>query len=101
MNQDIENIIKKNLPEERTQDNLPFENSPEIYGNQRIEAYKNGFNQALSQINPSLIADEVLKVVVDTRVEIIKKLQEIRREILKNDPYIANKLENIIIELNK
>jgi hypothetical protein len=65
MKQDIENIIKKNLPEKRTQDNLPFENSPEIYGNQRIEAYKNGFNQALSQINTSLIADEVIKVVVE------------------------------------
>lgn len=72
MNQDMENIkeqleemFRKHLPEKRTQDNLPSENSPEIYGNQRIEAYKNGFNQALSQINTSLIADEVLKIVVE------------------------------------
>lgn len=29
---------------------LPFENSPEIYGNKRIEAYKNGFNLALDSL---------------------------------------------------
>ena len=28
-------------------EDLPFENSPEIYGNQRIESYKKGYNQAL------------------------------------------------------
>jgi hypothetical protein len=28
---------------------LPFENSPEIYGNQRIEAYKKGWNKAINQ----------------------------------------------------
>lgn len=27
---------------------LPFENSPDIYGNQRVEAYKKGYNQAIS-----------------------------------------------------
>lgn len=26
---------------------LPFENSPDIYGNQRVEAYKKGYNQAI------------------------------------------------------
>ena len=36
---------------------LPFENSPEIYGNQRIESYKKGYNQALSDII-SLIEEE-------------------------------------------
>lgn len=29
---------------------LPFENSPELYGNQRLEAYKKGFNDALSNV---------------------------------------------------
>lgn len=34
---------------------LPFENSPEIYGNQRIEAYKNGNNQACEDIAEDII----------------------------------------------
>lgn len=29
---------------------LPFENSPEIYGNQRIESYKKGYNAALDDL---------------------------------------------------
>lgn len=29
---------------------LPFENSPEIYGNQRRESYKKGYNQAIDDI---------------------------------------------------
>ena len=29
---------------------LPFENSPDIYGNARIEAWKNGHNQAITSI---------------------------------------------------
>lgn len=33
---------------------LPFENSPEIYGNQRVEAYKNGFNSALSDVEEKM-----------------------------------------------
>jgi hypothetical protein len=33
---------------------LPFENSPDIYGNARMKAYKNGFNSALSQVIQSL-----------------------------------------------
>jgi hypothetical protein len=38
------------LPEEKNSmddKSLPFENSPEIYGNQRINAYKNGYNTAV------------------------------------------------------
>lgn len=56
MNKDIENIIKKNLPEKKKENYL----SPDI----RIDE-QNGFNQALYQINTTLIADEVLKVVVE------------------------------------
>jgi hypothetical protein len=40
-----ENVRKKG----NNGDGLPFENSPEIYGNARIEAYKNGFNQAIDK----------------------------------------------------
>ena len=29
---------------------LPFENSPDIYGNARMEAWKNGHNTALTSI---------------------------------------------------
>jgi len=38
-------------------ENLPFENSPEIYGNQRIESYKKGYNQALDDIITNLTQD--------------------------------------------
>jgi len=54
MKQQIENIIKKNLP---LSDN-----------SSKILSFGKGFNQALSQINTSLIADEVLKVVVETKI---------------------------------
>ena len=40
----------KIIKEER----LPYENSPEIYGNQRLEAYKKGYNQALQDIKDTL-----------------------------------------------
>lgn len=33
---------------------LPHENSPEIYGNQRIESYRRGYNQALDDLLASL-----------------------------------------------
>lgn len=55
MNKDIENIIKRNLPEKKEEFAEGFND-----GETKI------FNQALSQINTSLIADEVLKVVVET-----------------------------------
>ena len=51
MKQDIENTIKKNLPENKH--------------SMIKRMYDNGFDEALSQINTSLIADEVLKVVVE------------------------------------
>jgi len=40
----------KIIKEER----LPYENSPEIYGNKRLEAYKKGYNQALQDIKDTL-----------------------------------------------
>lgn len=62
MKQQIENIIKKNLPEENEIYPINVEKQDEKWN------YLNGFNQALSQINTSLIADEVLKVVI-TEIE--------------------------------
>ena len=50
MKQDIENIIKKNLP--------PSDNGAKIL------SFGKGFNQALSQIPVSLIADEVLNIII-------------------------------------
>jgi len=73
MKQDIENIIKKNLPENKTSDN-----DEDFY----IDYEENkGFNQALSQINPSLIADEVLKVVVE---KIQEELEQKRLKFIPN-----------------
>jgi len=92
MHQQIENIIKKWLENEKKAGNYVGDVNGE-------------FDLVYCVLDGSFdleeLADEVLKVVVENKVEIIKKLQEIRREILKNDPYIANQLENIIIELNK
>jgi hypothetical protein len=56
MKQQPEEVIKKNLPEKN--------NGTEL------SDFARGFNQALSQINTSLIADEVLKIV-------IRKIEEI------------------------
>lgn len=56
MKQEIEQIIKKNLPDKL---------ETEMCENPCDSCLKgDGFNIALSQINTSLIADEVLKVVV-------------------------------------
>jgi hypothetical protein len=81
MKQDIENIIKKNLPEKKEENKALSDGT-----NQEIEFlfrncdigviaqhYRNvGFNQALSKINTSLIADEVLKVVVETTINMLR-----------------------------
>ena len=57
---EIENIIKKNLPEKKEQPQYGLDNYEHFEADQTF-----GFNQALSQINTSLIADEVLKVIVE------------------------------------
>lgn len=69
MKQDIEKIIKKNLPEKVDEKEAKFVDDP---NNLLGEGYSIGFNQALSQINTSLIADKVLKV----EIEAIEKLFE-------------------------
>ena len=67
MKQDIENIIKKNLPEEKIISNIKFNSIQEDYSSGLLEGEILGHNQCLSQINTTLIADEVLKVVVEKR----------------------------------
>jgi hypothetical protein len=62
MKQIIENIIKKNLPAKQEIYPINVEKQDEKWN------YLNGFNQALSEINISLIADEVLKVVENIKV---------------------------------
>lgn len=57
MKQQIENIIKKNLPREKgLQNGIDFINY-------ELDKKEQGFNDCLSQIDTPLIADEVLKVV--------------------------------------
>ena len=70
MHEQIENIIKKNLPDDRGTKN--YTSSHEAIMNSDRDY---GFNQALSQINTSLIADEVLKVVVEK----IKEMNNFRQ----------------------
>lgn len=64
MKKQIEEIIKKNLPEK-------MEQTIEESDIEWFLAY--GFNQALSKINTSLIADEVLNVVEQTLEENLDK----------------------------
>lgn len=76
MHEQIEEIIKKNLPEKKEIIPIQYEPNPI---NTKIAYHEQtlrfGFNQALSQINTSLIADEVLKVVVEKIKEEIEKYE--------------------------
>ena len=118
MKQQIENIIKKNLPEkkeETMETECPHcKGKPQtvkddcLYCHCGIQAglldENIGFNQALSQINTSLIADEVLKVVVEK----IKEEKEIAVkqlayetdveivEYLKGKENLSNDLLNLL-----
>lgn len=58
MKKQIENIIKKNLPEKKNDDG--FAHDPSV-------AFNEGFDEAIDRIPVSLIADEILKVVVEKR----------------------------------
>jgi uncharacterized protein YktB (UPF0637 family) len=85
MKQDIENIIKKNLPEPAKGIEKVIENTEQdrIY-NLLNENMVIGFNQSLSQIDTSLIADEVLKVVVE-KIESYKKIELLKLRSCEND----------------
>lgn len=55
----IERLVKEEkLKEGNNGEGLPFENSPELYGNARLEAYKNGYNQAKQET-----IDRLLKLI--------------------------------------
>jgi hypothetical protein len=64
MNQDIENIIKKNLPEIRK--HIHGKECKNYEECEKFSLFERASENALSKINTSLIADEVLKVVVET-----------------------------------
>ena len=80
MNKDIENVIRANLPEKKGK------------YSQYNESATFGFNQALSQIDTKLIADEVLKVVVE-KIKGMKLWSKGTVEGTRND--IINKLSNL------
>lgn len=76
MNKEIENIIKRNLPEKKEENPFTKSLQEEInLNNNRI------FNQALSQIDTKRIADEVLKVVVEKIQEYPISLDKLSSEI--------------------
>lgn len=61
MKQDIENIIKKNLPEKKEMTMILTSTGRDLPEEYKVPNTE--WNDCLSQIDPSLIADEVLKVV--------------------------------------
>src|SRR5574343_522644 len=78
--QQIEQIIKKNLPNEKITQSNYSTSDIRMCSSTDIEMEKNrGFNQALSQIDTKLIADEVLKVVVETGEKLSQCISEIRK----------------------
>ena len=85
MKQDIENIIKKNLPEKKGEVSWLNEDAT------------GGYNIALDEINTSLIADEVLRVVVENLRRYIQKYlleehihfeKEDTSDFIEEKPYI-------------
>ena len=61
------------LPKEKnvnSGEGLPFENSPEIYGNRRIVAYANGANEMLAEVK--LLLPQIIEAV---RVDILNKIE--------------------------
>ena len=85
----LEEVIKKNLPEERNEYDFGIQDP--------AYAEQEGFNQALSQIDTSLIADEVLKVVVENLRRYIQKYlleehihfeKEDTSDFIEEKPYI-------------
>lgn len=88
MKQDIENIIKKNLP-------MKYELSDENYDLKQIHI---SYNDAIDDIDTSLIADEVLKVVEKTYDHIFKWLLGENGDFPESEP---GKRYNFRTELRK
>lgn len=93
MKQEIEQIIRKNLPEERNGKLLEDKE-----WQPRVDDYQFGFNDRLAQINTSLIADEVRKVVEKTYDPIFKWLLGENGDFPESEP---GKRYNFRTELRK
>lgn len=99
MKQQLEEVIKKNLPEKKKKS---FIKSSDI--GMDNDAYKHysgivdGFNQAISKINPSIIADEVLKVVVENERQRIGQEMDL---IWRDTHHDLNLFEQAICELQE
>lgn len=89
----LEEVIKKHLPEKKEPTEHQISCPDHMPGccvyhcEYRLSNEDKSFNQALSQINTSFIADEVLKVVVE---KIEKRVSFYKDEINKN---LSNKRE--------
>lgn len=74
MKQEIEQIIRKNLPEKKENPKNKCINAENHSFGRCFSCEKNnGFNDCLDEINTSLIADEVLKVVVEKLEKVFDK----------------------------
>jgi hypothetical protein len=88
MKDTIKQIIESNLPEEKIISNIKFNSIQEDYSCGLLEGEILGHNQCLSQINTTLIADEVLKVVGETKRDfIIRILGEQHKNELQGKGY--------------
>ena len=99
MKQQLEEVIERNLPEERTEKKNHTPNclrGTDKYNHAycEISVEDDGFNQAISSIDTSLIADEVLKVVV----EIINQVPTEFPQYESNDMHVgAQKFKTILL----
>ena len=102
----LEEVIKKNLPEKKEGSLKISQGNPTDGYSHKTEREK-GFNQAISQIDTSLIADEVLKVVGETRRDfIIRILGEQHKNELQGKGYdfyfaLRTELDNLSTKENK
>lgn len=94
MKQTIENIINKNLPEK----GIKWMQEGN-YSHKDRKGYTDGYNQALSQINTSLIADEVLKVVEkDKAIDYLLRIQGWAEQFEKDNSSVDIRWLNDILK---
>lgn len=78
--QQLKEVIKKNLPEKKEAGLYITSKATggDIinYNREDNDDKRDGFNQAISQINTSLIADEVLKFVEEEKYGLLKKYSQ-------------------------
>ena len=99
MKQQIENIIKKNLPEKK-EEKQDFKNVVEMAEYEQMKEYFDGFNDCLDNIDTSLLADEVLKVVVVGEImRFMEKIQERANKIPPN--LLLNEVVNYAYDRKK